>query len=420
MSIGSLIPDASMSFDMSVLRLDTSVPQAYLGQMPRGSVSPEYWDAGVPAALLNYNFNSYHSKSHGLSQTISYLGLNAGFNFGAWHFRQNSTVDWQSATTGTPARHEWQNINAYVQRDLPSLHAQLTIGDSYTDGQVFDSFGLRGVQLATDDRMLPQSLQGYAPVVRGVADTNALVTIRQNGVQIYQTTVAPGPFTISDLYPTGYGGNLDVAVTEADGRVRTFSVPYASVAQLLRPGTTRFGISAGQLRDASIMHQPNVVQATMQRGFNNLLTCYAGIEASQGYAAILLGSAINTRYGAFAADVTQARTQIPGFTTQSGQSLRLSYGKILPETNTSLTVAAYRYSTSGYLSLTEAALARDYARRGLNAFTDYVAPSADLIDGIPVQTVLTPAQRATLAGQAYNPVLKVVACSVSATASISR
>lgn len=404
-SIGNLIPDASMRFDMSTLRLDTSVPQAYLGQMPRGSISPEYWDAGVPAALLNYNFNSYHSTSQGVSQTTSYLGLNAGFNFGAWHFRQNSSVNWQSATTGAPARHEWQNIDAYVQRDLPSLHAQLTIGDSYTDGQVFDSFGLRGVQLATDDRMLPQSLQGYAPVVRGVANTNALVTIRQNGVQIYQATVAPGPFSISDLYPTGYGGNLDVTVTEADGRVRTFSVPYASVAQLLRPGTTRFSISAGQLRDASIMRQPNVVQATMQRGFNNLLTGYAGIEASQGYAAILLGSAINTRYGAFAADVTQARTDIPGSITQSGQSLRLSYSKILPQTNTSLTVAAYRYSTSGYLSLTDAVLARDYARRGLDAFTDYVAPATNLIDGIPVQTVLTPAQQAALAGQTYSPVL---------------
>jgi outer membrane usher protein len=404
-NIGSLIPGASMAFDMSVLRLDTSVPQAYLGKMPRGYVSPEYWDAGVPAALLNYNFNSYHSSSQGLSQTISYLGLNAGINIGPWQLRQDSTVNWQSAASGTPARKQWHNINTYVRRDLPSLHAQLTVGDSYTDGRVFDSFSLRGVQLATDDRMLPDSLRGYAPVVRGVADTNALVTVRQNGVQIYQTTVAPGPFVINDLYPTGYGGNLDVTVTEADGRARTFSVPYASVAQLLRPGITRFSIAAGQLRNTSLVHKPNALQATVQHGFSNLLTGYAGIEASQGYAAVLLGSAINTRYGAFAADITQARTQIPGYATQSGQSLRLSYSKILPETNTSLSVAAYRYSTSGYLSLADAALARDYARRGLNAFTDYVPPSTTLIDGIPQQTILTPAQLAALSSSVYNPIV---------------
>lgn len=404
-SIDSLIPGASMSFDMAELRLDTSVPQAYLGQTPRGYVSPEYWDDGVPAALLNYNFNGYHSSNRGLSQTSSYLGLNAGFNLGPWHLRQDSSLNWQSATVGTPARHQWQNIDAYVRRDLPALRAQLTIGDSYTDGQVFDSFGMRGVQLATDDRMQSDSLRGYAPVVRGVADTNARVTVRQNGVQIYQTTVAPGPFVINDLYPTGYGGNLDVTVTEADGRARTFSVPYASVAQLLRPGVTRFSVAAGQLRNLSIVHQPTVAQATLQHGFSNLLTGYAGIEGSQGYAAVLLGSAINTRYGAVAFDITEARAHVPGMSTLSGQSMRLTYSKILPETNTSLSVAAYRYSTSGYLSLTDATLARDYARRGLDAF-NYVPPAAViLIDGVPLQSALTPAQQASLSGQIYNPIL---------------
>ncbi|HUW53904.1 MAG TPA: fimbria/pilus outer membrane usher protein [Rhodanobacter sp.] len=408
-SIDSVIPGASMTFDMAALRLDTSVPQAYLGQMPRGYVSPEYWDAGVPAALLNYNFNSYHASSRGLSQTTSYLGLNAGVNFGPWHIRQDSNVNWQSATAGAPARRQWHNIDSYVQRDLPSLRAQLTIGDTFTDGQVFDSFGLRGVQLATDDRMLPDSLRGYAPVVRGVANTNAKVTIRQNGVQIYQTTVAPGPFTINDLYPTGYGGSLDVTVTEADGRTRTFSVPYASVAQLLRPGRTRFDIAAGQLRNLVLQHQPDVVQATVQRGFSNLLTGYAGIEGSQGYAALLLGSAMNTRYGAFAMDITEARTRIPSFSSQSGQSLRIGYSKVLPETNTSLSVAAYRYSTRGYLSLTDAALARDYARRGLDAFSVVTPAAVTTIDGIPVHTLLTPAQQAALSGNGFNPVLESTA-----------
>ena len=408
--IGELIPGATMNFDMAELRLDTSVPQAYLGQMPRGYVSPEYWDAGVPAALLNYNFNSYHSSSLGLSQTTSYLGLNAGLNIGPWHLRQDATVNWQSATAGAPARKHWQTIDSYVRRDLPALRSQLTIGDSYTDGGVFDSFGLRGVQLATDDRMLPDSLRGYAPVVRGVANTNAKVTVRQNGVQIYQTTVAPGPFTINDLYPTGYGGNLDVTVTEADGRTRTFAVPYASVAQLLRPGTTRFGLAVGQLRNPALMHRPGVLQGTVQRGFTNLLTGYAGIEGAQGYAAMLLGGAINTRYGALAFDVTEARTSIPGSSVNQdaslqGRSMRLSYSKILPQTDTSLSVAAYRYSTSGYLNLVDAALARDYARRGLDAFSYVPPPSATLIDGVPLQTVLTPAQQAALSGAAINPIV---------------
>ncbi|XLM21608.1 fimbria/pilus outer membrane usher protein, partial [Chromobacterium piscinae] len=64
------------------------------------------------------------------------------------------------------------------------------------------------------------SLQGYAPVVRGVAETNAKVSVRQNGNVIYENVVPPGEFSIDDLYNTGFSGDLEVTVTEADGRVR--------------------------------------------------------------------------------------------------------------------------------------------------------------------------------------------------------
>ncbi|WP_284321615.1 fimbria/pilus outer membrane usher protein [Dyella acidisoli] len=406
-SMGSLITGATATFDMTQLRIDITVPQAYLGQAARGYVNPEYWDAGVPAALLNYNFNTYRNSSQGQTQTTSYLGLNSGLNLGPWHFREDATANWQSATASTPSRRQWQNINTYVQRNLSSLRAQLTVGDSFTDGAVFDSYGIRGVQLGTDDRMLPQSLQGYAPMVRGVAQTNAKITVRQNGMVIYETTVSPGPFSLSDLYPTGYGGNLQVTVTEADGHVSTFSVPYASVAQLLRPGITRFDIAVGELRDATIHDKPAVLQATVQRGFNNLLTGYAGLAGSQGYGALLAGAAINTRYGAFAMDVTQANAHIPGYSTQSGQSVRLTYSKIIPSTQTTLSVATYRYSTGGFLSLTQAEEARSYARQGINAFNVTTQPVVQTIDGVPVQSVLTPAQQAALTGSAFttNPII---------------
>ncbi|MGN2243332.1 fimbria/pilus outer membrane usher protein [Frateuria sp. GZRR33] len=397
--IEQLIPGASMAFDMPDLRLDTSVPQAFLGQMARGYVDPKYWDSGVTAGLLNYNFNAYRTTSQGLAQTSAYLGLNAGLNLGRWHLRNDSSMTWQSAVGGTRANRHWQNVATYAQRDLPAIRAQLTLGDSWTSGEVFDSIGVRGIQLATDDRMLPQSLRGYAPTVRGVADSNAKVTVRQNGMVIYQTTVAPGPFVINDLYATGYGGDLEVSVSEANGRVHTFAVPYASVPQLLRAGATRFSVAAGQLRDLSIEHEPALLQATVQHGFNNLLTGYAGVAGSQGYATALLGSALNTRYGAFAMDVSTARTRIPGVDNLSGQSVRLSYSKMLAQTGTSLTVAAYRYSTSGYLALDDAARARDYARRGLPVFAaDPVLPQT--INGVPVSELLTPGQLAALNGNA--------------------
>lgn len=389
-AFANLIPGSAMVYDQSQLRLDASVPQAWLKTPPRGYVDPKYWDAGVTAFRLDYNLNGYSSHNYGKTQRFAFLGLNTGLNLGAWRFRQNATANWQSGIAGQAPRRQWQNIATYVQRDLPAWRSQLTLGDAYTSGEMFDSVRLRGVRVSTDDRMLPESLRGYAPTVRGTAESNAKVTIRQNGVVIYQTTVAPGPFVIDDLYATGYGGDLQVSVTEADGRVRSFDEPYAAVPQLLRPGTVRFDAAAGELRETLASHSPWVLQATAQRGFNNLLTGYAGVVGSQGYTAALLGTALNTHYGAFALDITGAHTVIPGQPSLIGRSLRVSYSKVLPDTDTSLTVATYRYSSSGYLSLRDALLARD----GRYAFGMQPADG----EQTPLPGVLTPEQRLQMLG----------------------
>ena len=74
------------------------------------------------------------------------------------------------------------------------MKSLLTLGESSSPSDVFDSVSFRGAQLASDDDMLPESLRGYAPVVRGIARSNAQVVIRQNGYVIYQSYVAPGAF----------------------------------------------------------------------------------------------------------------------------------------------------------------------------------------------------------------------------------
>ena len=63
--------------------------------------------------------------------------------------------------------------------------------------------------------------------------------------------------------------------------------------------------------------------------------------------------------GAFGADVTLARTALPGQGTLTGQSYRLSYSKFIPSTQTNIAIAAYRYSTGGYFDLNTAMAARD-------------------------------------------------------------
>lgn len=75
--------------------------------------------------------------------------------------------------------------------------------------------------------MVPESIRGYAPVVRGIARTNAQVVIRQNGYTIYETYVSPGNFEITDMYPTGGSETCNVTIKESDGSEQYIIVPFA-------------------------------------------------------------------------------------------------------------------------------------------------------------------------------------------------
>jgi outer membrane usher protein len=359
-----LVPQATAAFDMGEQRLDLSIPQAMMSRNARGWVDPKFWDDGVPAATLQYNSNVYHTNGSGLSNTQGYLGLNAGVNVGAWRFRYNGNL-----TDSTVGGFHTQSMQTYLQRSFAPIKSQLTLGDSYTDGAVFDSFGVRGVQLGTDDRMYPDSQRGYAPTVRGIANTNAKVSVRQNGNIIYETTVAPGPFEINDLYPTGYGGDLQVVVTEADGSQRISTVPYAAPVNALRAGRWRYSVAAGEYRDVSLDSHPYVFEGSVQRGLNNLFTLYGGSIIAQDYFSAAAGVALNTVVGAFSVDVTQANTNIPRQSSRNGQSLRLSYSRTFEPTSTDVTLAAYRYSTNGFLNIQDAMTLRDAASRGI-AYTN--------------------------------------------------
>ncbi|MCS6038294.1 fimbria/pilus outer membrane usher protein [Klebsiella pneumoniae subsp. pneumoniae] len=80
-----------------------------------------------------------------------------------------------------------------------------------------------------------------------------------------------------------------MSVKEGDGSVEVFSVPYASVAQLLRPGMTRYALSAGKVDDSSLRNKPMLYQGTWQHGLNNLFTGYTGVTGFDDYQGVPAG-----------------------------------------------------------------------------------------------------------------------------------
>lgn len=350
LNLPALIEQSNVSFDMGEQRLDISVPQAWLIKSYSGYVEPSLWESGIPAALFSYTLNGYHSTNHDTDSDSLYAAFNTGINLGAWRLRASGNYNW--AKDGG-SNFEYQN--RYLQRDLPALRSQLIVGEAYTTGETFDSVNIRGARLYSDTRMLPSQLANYAPIIRGVANTNAKVTVTQGSYKIYEATVPPGPFEINDISPSGYGSDLIVTIEEADGSKRTFSQPFSSVMQMQRPGVGRWDVSVGEVNNDELHDKPNLAQGSYYYGLNNFLTAYTGIQATDNdYFAGLLGLGLNTPFGALAVDVTHSRADIPDDNTYQGQSYRLTWNKLIEATDTSFNVAAYRYSTRDYLGLNDA------------------------------------------------------------------
>jgi outer membrane usher protein len=348
------IPDADAQLVFSEQRLVLSIPQAALTNQVRGYVPPEKWDEGINAFWLNYSFTGadYHAKKPGMRDSNSqYLNVRPSLNIGPWRLRNYTT--WNRSSQGDS---HWDTIYTFLQRDIIALKSQLTLGESSSPSDIYDSVSFRGVQLASDDEMLPDSLKGYAPVVRGIARTNAQVIIHQNGYIIYQSYVAPGAFEISDMYPTGGSGDLYVTIKEADGTEQHIVVPFASVPVLQREGRLKYSITSGTYRSYQNDNANHsfFTQGTGIWGLPYGFTIYGGTQLSSRYQSAVGGLGKNLgMLGALSVDMTQSWGKPKNEKRQTGQSWRVRYSKNFVETGTNFAIAGYRYSTRGFYTLNE-------------------------------------------------------------------
>ncbi|MBL5885723.1 fimbrial biogenesis outer membrane usher protein [Lelliottia amnigena] len=353
------IPQASSDFRFARQQLLLSFPQSAVNNSARGWVDPKSWDEGIPAALLNYSVtgsNNNAKSGHGNDSSSQYINLRPGINIGPWRLRNYTT--WTRSSTEGPNRQttdKWDTVYTYAQRDIIALKSQLTAGDTTTAANVFDSIPFRGAQLASDDDMLPESLRGYAPIVRGIARSNAQVTIRQNGYVIYQAYVSPGSFEITDMFPTGGSGDLNVTIKESDGSEQLLVIPFASLPVLQREGRLKYSATTGVYRsyDNSVDKTP-LSEGSLIYGLPAGFTIYGGGQFASKYQSLAAGVGKNLGdFGALSVDVTQAWSKQKDQQKESGQSWRVRYSKNFVTTGSNFSVAGDRYATDGYWGMQE-------------------------------------------------------------------
>nr|WP_314871841.1 fimbria/pilus outer membrane usher protein [uncultured Pseudomonas sp.] len=355
LSLPALQLAASEDLNFSELRLHLEIAQHALHRQPDGYLPPSSWDSGVTAGFVDYRLNLFqqHDVQQHSSSRQGYLGLRAGVNTGAWYWRHEG--NWQASSEGGS---RYQPAASWVRRDIPDWSAQFTAGDGYSVGDVFETSAFRGLQVSSDERMLPQSMRGFAPVVRGVANSTALLSIHQRGVLLHESTVPPGPFEISDLYASGINQDLQITLREADGSVRSFTMPYQAAPLALRPGAHRFELNSGVWRDGEGATGPAFVQGSWQQGLDNQLSVHGGGWLSDDYLASALGAAVNSQFGAFGMTAYMSRSAPRPKQSLQGQALRLSWHHRLEYSATDLGVSVTQTDSPDYQTFNDFAFAR--------------------------------------------------------------
>ena len=326
------LPGATLSNYAGVL--DITVPQAWMKYNDPNWTPPERWDQGIGGFLLDYSLTGQYTRQLDMHEdytTLSGYGQ-TGFNLGGWRLRGEYQTSYYSATH----QFDFDMNQIYAYRPLPMMAAKLTAGEIYLDSQVFDTVRFTGLNLASDERQLPPNLQGYAPEIRGLAKTNAKVTVKQSGRIIYETTVPAGPFNIQDLR-SSVRGTLDVQVEEQDGSISTFQAVGA-------PSRYNHKIQG-----------PGFASGDFSWGITNAWSLYGGLQsAGAEYTAVSAGIGRDLSVlGALSLDATESYSQQSNQKRLKGTSFKLSYAKTFDEYNSSITFAGYRFSQEDFRSFSQ-------------------------------------------------------------------
>lgn len=333
------LPGVEMAFEASRQRLTLTVPQQYMKTVIRDDVPVSDWDDGIPALYSSWNISGQRASFQQGASNDNYLNLNSGANYGGWRLRNTSYY------TENDGVQSWRSVQSYLSHDVRALRSQAYLGQYTTAGRVFNAFNFRGAMIVSNSQMLPDSQRGYAPVVRGVAFSQSKVEIRQQGNLLYQTFVPPGPFEITDLYPTGNGGDLEVTVQEASGKMRQYLQPFATVPVMVRENQFKYSLVAGKYDNAdNNARQDSFVQVEFAYGVLNNTTIYGGALGAEPYRHVIAGIGQGLGLlGSVSADFQFSRVRDTVQNSGGGKAWHLQYQKQFEATNTLFSMSWLNY-----------------------------------------------------------------------------
>ncbi|ARR51831.1 outer membrane usher protein PefC (plasmid) [Photobacterium damselae subsp. damselae] len=328
-------PNTKMDFDFSTQSIHFDIPQKGLAKKVQ-KISD--WNYGMSAVRLNYNANA---SVNDIGTTV-YSSTGVKVNVGHW-----------VATTSIGISDD--NIDILMvtaTRALRGLNADLTLGKTSISNSLVGGGSLLGGGVASNSSMRANDI-GYTPIFSGVANSNARVTLSQNGSTIYSEMVPPGPFEIGNASLLS-SGDVTMTITEKDGTVRTQLFPLTIVPNMLNPGETEYSINVGLRDDNGSEHQLGGLFAAGSFGYGfNDYTLKSSALLHTHYAATGVSMVRGLgEWGALSTEGSYSYAQYENGRDLTGGKFSLTYSKAFNE-STNLQFIGSQYTSREYVEFSE-------------------------------------------------------------------
>jgi outer membrane usher protein len=187
------------------------------------------------AAFLNYDLSVQYADKAQAS-----VFLEAGVS-GNWGLLATTMAVGQQAGSGGVTR-----LDTYFLRDDPDALIRLVVGDTVSDSNEWTRqirFG--GVRLGTEFGLQPNLITFPTPAFAGRTAIPSNVELLVNNAQRFQTDVAEGPFSISQVPLVSGAGEVTLVVRDALGVERRVTSSYYVSSRLLSPGRSAWSFETG-------------------------------------------------------------------------------------------------------------------------------------------------------------------------------
>lgn len=357
-NLPDLILGSDVKFDTLHGTVHITIPENWYKSFGIHSdiVPPQRWTYGVPAAAINYRANVDYQRYNESSSKHGYLDMDGQFNFGKWRVFANGSFSYDD--NDDERVHEFDRGDIYATRVFGESRTRVRLGEIYTQSFYMDPLPLQGIELYDDESMLSTLERSYTPVISGIAQSPALVTVRQLGRTVFERNVPSGPFTLDNLPGLTSGVNLEVTITEQNGQERTYLVPFTSTPLLLRAGRVHFNAAVGRYYDSSADYSesPFVVTGGIGYGLPFDTSVFAGTQISDDYQGYTAGFATNLGLGGAASlqfDHASYSLEDDPLNDNKGQRARLQWNNSFEATNSHISISWRRYLSGRYLTMSE-------------------------------------------------------------------